>query len=115
MHITEADALRTYPELAKLIDLRRSGWRFAHWIEDNVQLGITGSHSVREFTDALFIADRTTVLAVRMLADQPGARGGLIWKYHGALTDAVDELLTLPRPGEPGAPSLIISGGSLDI
>jgi hypothetical protein len=37
------------------------------------------------------------------------APNNLVWTIDGAFGDVVGELLSLPRPGEPGAPSLLIA------
>jgi hypothetical protein len=114
--ITEEDAVCRYPELARLIALRDTGWTFRVWVENGCTIGIVGSRSAREFTDALFIAGRHDVRAVRLLADAPGVRGGIVWDYSGSLADTVDELVALPTPGERLAPRLIIArGGLLDL
>ena len=110
--ITEADALSRYPELQALVTIRRAGWLFRP-IEDNGELiGIAGSCSRRQFTDAIFVFDRTNVCAARVLDESYG--GGCVWKKEGSdLHEMVHELLGLPEPGELGAPSLVIRTGLL--
>jgi len=44
---------------------------------------------------------------MRLLADAPGDRGGLVWERSGALANTAAALLELPAPGHPGAPALI--------
>lgn len=60
-------------------------------------------------------AIRADTLAVRLLADAPGARGGLVWQLAGALADTAAALLELPAPGEKGAPSLILAVTGLSV
>lgn len=108
--ITEADAIRAYPELAQLYTFRDAGWRFLPITDDDGQLGgLVGTRHWPGHTDALWIYGRTDTLAVRLLADAPGARGGLVWKRSGALADTAAALLELPAPGQPGAPSLVLA------
>ncbi len=108
--ITETDAIRAYPELARLYEFRDAGWRFLPITDDDGQLeGFVGTRHWPGHTDALWIYDRTDTLAVRLLAEAPGARGGLVWQRSGALADTVAAMLELPAPGDPGAPSLILA------
>ena len=105
--ITEADALRRYPELHQLLTIRRAGWIFRLIDDANGELvGLSGSYSRQRYTDALFIFDRTNVAAARVLDDTYG--GGCVWKKEGAdLQQVVTDLLGLPEPGTPGAPTLV--------
>lgn len=106
--ITEADAVRAYPELAQLAVIRDAGWRFRHLLDDDGQLyALVGARHWPGHTDALWILGRTETYAVRLLADAPGARGGLVWERSGALADTAAALLELPAPDQPGAPTLI--------
>ncbi len=108
--ITEADAIRAYPELAQLTTLRDTGWRFLPLTDDHGQLhGLVGVRHRPGHTDALWIYDRTDTLAVRLLADAPGAPGGLLWQRAGALTDTATALMELPDPGQPSAPALLLA------
>lgn len=106
MSITEADALRLYPELRELVTVREAGWVFRP-IQDGDELGgIAGSFSRQQYTDALFILDRTSVSAARVLDDAYG--GGCVWSKEGSdLQEVVYELLGLPEPGAVGAPFLV--------
>lgn len=107
--ITAADAIRAYPELARLAACRDAGWHFLPLTDDDGQLGgLVGVRHWPGHTDALWIYGRTDTLAVRLLADAPGARGGLVWQRSGALGDTAAALLELPAPGQPGAPSLVL-------
>jgi hypothetical protein len=105
--ITEADALRRFPELCELVTVREAGWIFRPIQEDGGELGgIAGSHSRQQYTDGLFIFDRTNVNAARVLDDAYG--GGCFWSRQGSdLQEVVRELLGLPEPGAPGAPILV--------
>jgi hypothetical protein len=105
--ITSADAVRLYPELQELVMVRDAGWFFRPIQEAGGPLeGIAGSFSRQQYTDALFIFDRTNVSAARVLDDAYG--GGCVWSKEGAdLQEVVHELLGLPEPGQAGAPSLV--------
>jgi len=105
--ITEADALRRFPELCELVTVREAGWIFRPIQDYDGELGgIAGSYSRQRYTDGLFIFDRTNVNAARMLDDAYG--GGCVWSKEGSdLQEVVHELLGLPEPGAPGAPGLV--------
>ncbi len=104
--IRDAEAVRLYPELQALIDVRQAGWVFRAMQDNGAPVGIAGSLSRQQYTDALFIFDRTNVSAARVLDDAHG--GGCVWSKEGSdIREVVDELLGLPEPGEPGAPSLV--------
>lgn len=105
--ITNFEAVRLYPELQHLADARENGWRFRNIQEPGGPLeGISGSFSRQEFTDAIFVFDRTNVTAARVLAEEYG--GGCVWsKEGGDLEEIVFELLGLPEPDAPRAPRLV--------
>src|SRR3979490_1174895 len=66
--ITEADALRRFPELQELVTVREAGWYFRPIQANGGELeGILGSYSREQYTDALFLFDRTNVSAARVL------------------------------------------------
>lgn len=106
--ITEADALREFPELSALLAIREAGWNFYHLRNpDGSLLAVAASRSQQRYTDALLIYDRTHVVANRLLDPEFG--GGVVWfKDGGGLREVVTDLVALPAPGEPGAPSLVI-------
>jgi hypothetical protein len=105
--ITEADALRRFPELSPLVTIREAGWTFRPMHDDQGRLiGISGSWSRRQYTDAIFVFDRTHVAAARVLADEYG--GGCVWMRDGTdIQEVVTDLLALPEPGASGAPTLV--------
>jgi hypothetical protein len=111
-NITEADALRQFPELSTLVTLRRTGWIFRPIEQHGELVGLAGSYSRRQYTDAIFVFDRTNVSAARVLDEAYG--GGCVWKKErSGLREVVHELLVLPEPGEPGAPILVTRSGLL--
>lgn len=100
MNVIEADAVRLFPELAKLALLPRAGWRFQPIAEDGWPVCLVGWRTLGGATDVLWIFDRTDCLAVRLLPD------GLVWEHTGGLATCVEEVLALPGPGEPAGPRL---------
>jgi hypothetical protein len=112
MDITEEQALRRFPELRELVTVRQAGWKFRLIGDRDKGLdGIVGSYSRKQYTDALWIYDVSTVIGVRILDDQLG--GGTVWsKDDGTLPEVVQELLGLPEPDDRLAPKLV-KGSSL--
>lgn len=103
---SDAEAVRQHPELQALVTARQAGWVFRVMIEDGDPVGIAGSFNRQQYTDAIFIFDRTNVSAARVLDDWYG--DGCVWSKEGSdLQEVVYELLGLPEPGEPGAPYLV--------
>ncbi|MGW5052490.1 hypothetical protein [Actinokineospora sp. NPDC004072] len=110
--ITEASAVARFPELAELVALRTSGWRFRPLADERgALLCIAGCRCHRMHTDALYLFDRTRVVGVRLLE---GDGGGVVWLRDGSdLAEIVRDLVSLPAPGEPGAPNLVIRSTAL--
>jgi hypothetical protein len=110
--ISDAEAVRLYPELQALITIRATGWIFRGLMENGQPVGIAGSYSRQQYTDALFIFDRTNVSAARILGDADG--GGCVWSKEASdLQEVVHELLGLPDPGNRGAPHLVMRSSLL--
>jgi hypothetical protein len=86
---------------SELVTVRKAGWVFRPIQDSGGELeGIAGSYSREQYTDALFVFDRTNVSAARVLDDAYG--GGCVWSTEGSdLQEVVRELLGLPKPGEP--------------
>ncbi|WNV85038.1 hypothetical protein [Umezawaea sp. Da 62-37] len=104
--IVEQEAVRQYPELHTLVVARRSGWIFRTLVESGQTVGIAGSLSRQQYTDAIFVFDRSNVSAARVLDDTYG--GGCVWcRERADLEEVVTDLLGLPEPGESGAPNLV--------
>ncbi|CRK61694.1 hypothetical protein [Alloactinosynnema sp. L-07] len=111
-HISEGDALARFPELAELVILRRRGWTFHPLGQHDDLIGIAATLSRRQYTDALFVFDRRHIVASRIVNDDHG--GGIVWVKDGSdLTELTRDLLALPPPDAPGAPSLLIRTKSL--
>jgi hypothetical protein len=105
--ITEAEALRLYPELQAVVVVRQAGWTFAQHIIDN-EPALVGYYNWPTFIDAVWIFERNRCIGLRMVDEAPGTAGGTVWQYEGAIDEVIHELLSLPAPGERLAPSLII-------
>jgi hypothetical protein len=104
--ITDAEAVRLYPELQVLVTARQAGWTFRELVENDQPVGIAGSYSRQQYTDAIFVFGRNNISAARVLDDAYG--GGCVWSREGTdLQEVVTDLLGLPEPGESGAPSLV--------
>jgi len=103
------EALRRFPELQGLVTVREAGWFFRALANEHAELeGIVGSYNRAQYTDALWIYDRTKVIGVRVLDERYG--GGTVWvKESGDLEEVVQELLALPEPGQRLAPHLVIA------
>jgi hypothetical protein len=112
MEITEEQALRRFPELRELVTVRQAGWNFRLIGDPDKGLeGIVASYSQKQYTDALWIYDVSTVIGVRILDDRFG--GGTVWsKDDGTLPEVVLELLGMPEPDSRLAPKLV-KGSSL--
>lgn len=112
--ITRDDALRRYPQLRALLELSQSSqWTF-RYVENGAGevVALAGSRSLQRYTDAIFILGPSEVGAARVLDEAYG--GGCVWKREGGdLQEVIYDLLALPEPGQPGAPSLVTSGGLL--
>jgi hypothetical protein len=105
--ITNAEAIRRYPELHALLTARQAGWIFRTIAQDGQPVSIYGSYSRQQYTDALVISDRTHVTAARVLNDTSGG-GGCAWSKEGAdLDEIVHDLLALPEPDDRLAPKLV--------
>jgi hypothetical protein len=111
--VSDAVAIARYPELAQLVAIRQVGWIFRPLHDEADQLiGIAGSWTRQRYTDALLIFDRNHVITSRVLADGHG--DGCVWMREGNdIQEAITDLLALPEPGQPGAPSLAIRVSSL--
>ncbi|MBC6450540.1 hypothetical protein [Actinokineospora xionganensis] len=107
-----ASSITRFPELAELAALRDNGWQFRLLHDDNGELVcVACSRNHGAHTDAVFVFDRTHVVASRVLTEE---HGGVVWLKDGTdLVEVVRELVNLPAPGEPGAPSLVIRGSAL--
>jgi hypothetical protein len=97
-------AIAAFPELACLLDLVKSGWRFTSVLNNGE---VTSVHGLRVWPQGW--ADAIGVLYT---TDSQGLRanhaGDVVWKREGGLVDVVTGLLELPAPDERLAPRLAI-------
>jgi hypothetical protein len=103
--ISNDDAVRTFPQLARLVEIKEAGWIFRPFPDENGMLvGLVDWHTEGDTTDALWVFGRDQCRAARVTL---GYGGGVVWEYGGDLETSVDELLALPQPGERSAPRLV--------
>jgi hypothetical protein len=102
--VSEAEALRTFPELITLRTLKAAGWKFRTRLDEADQLvGIDGWHDwPGGWRDGLGIRSSTDACGIRKFGDD------LVWDFSGTLSDVLAELLVLPRPGDRTAPRLVV-------
>jgi hypothetical protein len=100
--ISEADAIRAYPELDALRMIRDGGWVFRPRLDESGELvGLDGWHDwPGGWRDTIGINSSTDACAGRASGDE------MVWAVEGTLTDVVAELLVLPAPSDPTAPRL---------
>jgi hypothetical protein len=88
-----------------LLVIRDAGWTFLPQEAGCDQLD--GFRAWPEgWCDGIRIRSSSDVLAIRTNPDHD-----LVWDCTGTLVDIITELLTLPSPGDPTAPRLIIGSG----
>lgn len=94
------------PRTRRAGDTTAAGWCFRLILDNDNQPGcLVGSYSRERYTDAIFVYDETHTAAARVLDD-----GGCVWKTESrSVAEVVHDLLGLPEPGMPGAPSLVIA------
>lgn len=101
----ERAAVAAFPELLRLIELRRDcDWTLQpiRSVGGDVEL-VAGARVWPDgWNEAIAIWDTTNVRAFRYNPD-----GGEVWSREGTLVDVIDSLIDLPAPGEPGAPTLV--------
>ncbi|MDQ4023979.1 MAG: hypothetical protein M3217_00590 [Actinomycetota bacterium] len=100
--ITRGDAIREYPELELLADLRAAGWLFRPLTDPQSPEGVVGVWPRPGYTDILFIYDQDQVEGVRVLTNTPDGKGKIIWSQTGPLAVTVNALLGLPEPPHAG-------------
>lgn len=105
--ISNDDAVRAFPQLARLVEIKQAGWAFRPFADENGTLiGLVGWHSQGDTTDALWVFSHDHCRAARLIL---GHGGGITWEYGGELGTCVDELIALPQPGERTVPRLVRS------
>lgn len=109
-----ADTLILPPELTALVKLRTAGFRLT--AVKTPEGEITRVDGIRVTPDPFQPeADWVEMVAVKSATDAKGLRQNpddeTVWRHEGSVVEIVDYLLDLPKPGAPGAPSLVISRG----
>ncbi|GGP86816.1 hypothetical protein [Saccharothrix coeruleofusca] len=106
-------ALRRWPALLSLLELRGSGWR---WMpppldDDGSPVELHGLRlwPASPIVDALRVRNDTDARAIRM-----DDEGGLLWQRDGDLVAVLDAVVGLPPPWHRHAPRLVI-GSAPDV
>ncbi|NGY59408.1 hypothetical protein G7043_10775 [Lentzea sp. NEAU-D13] len=110
--MSDAAAIRAFPALAGLIAIRDAGWTFVH---RDVVAGVpTQVDGYRvwpgDWIDAVRVRDEGDAMALRTDGDEPP---GIVWERTGSLPHIVEELLSLPAPGDRLAPRLVVVTGPM--
>lgn len=110
MTVTDADltALRAFPGLQRLLDLRESNeWFFQPVLIDG-ELALVAGVRIWPggWSDAIAIRDETDAKGLRC-----DPAGGVVWNREGGVTEVLDVLLELPAPHKPNAPRLVKAQG----
>lgn len=108
---SDTAAIRAFPALAALLAIRDAGWTFVH---RDVVAGVpTQVDGYRVWPggwiDAVRVRDEDDAMALRTDGDEPP---GIVWERTGSLVRIVEELLSLPAPGDRLAPRLVVATGS---
>jgi hypothetical protein len=67
---------------------------------------LVGSFGWHGFYDRIHIWAEDEAVAARERNDHRPYIGNVVWSYDGATADVAQALLGLPKPGEPGAPTI---------
>jgi hypothetical protein len=107
--ISQAEAIRAYPELDALRMIRDEGWRFRPQLDESGELvGLDGWQDwPGGWRDAIGIKASTDSCAIRLHCDE------MVWDVVGTLADVVAELLVLPAPSDRTAPRLVVGSAPL--
>ncbi|GAB2674355.1 hypothetical protein GCM10027271_38990 [Saccharopolyspora gloriosae] len=90
-------AVRAYPELAGLNDLRSAGWSFRAFADDEGEIGgLVGWRDAATCMDVLWIFDQDDCRAARFLPAATAAPGEMVWNRTGDLATCVAAVLGLP-------------------
>ncbi|MQA09963.1 MAG: hypothetical protein GEU98_15695 [Pseudonocardiaceae bacterium] len=92
---------------AALEQARRLGFRFTCLSDDYGITALCGERPrVGGAIDMCMITDIHEALAMRFRLDNHGRTdGGPVWKRRGTVAEVIADLLALPPPGAPGAPT----------
>lgn len=106
--ITTEYVLGYFPDLHELVTRRSASWTFRATFDDNGGLkSVVLNRLTDEYIDSFFVIDKDHVIATRILTDEE--HGGCVWSRQGAdMKEIAAELVALPEPGEPDAPTKIL-------
>jgi hypothetical protein len=98
-------ALREFPELQHLADLRDADWNFLPTLVDGKLIEVHGFLTwPRGWADAVRVRYTTDAAGLRIDCD-----GGITWTREGTLAEVVQGLISLPAPGDRLAPGLVFA------
>jgi hypothetical protein len=105
--ITAEYVLGYFPELHELVTRRPGSWTFrATFDGDGGLKSVVLNRLAGDYTDTFFVVDKH-IVAMRILTDDE--HGGCVWSKQGAdMKKIAAELVALPEPGEPGAPTEVL-------
>jgi len=108
-----ADTIALPAELNALVELRDAGFRLTPVVTDGEVSRVDGMRVTADPFQPE--ADWVDVIMVNSATDAKGLRQNpddeTVWLREGDVVHVVSGFLDLPRPGAPGAPSLVISRG----
>lgn len=67
---------------------------------------VVGSYGWHGYFDRIHVWGEDEAVAARERSDHRPFSGNVVWSYEGSAVDTALALLELPKPGEPGAPTL---------
>ena len=98
-------ALREFPELQHLADLRDADWNFLPTVVDGELTEVHGFLTwPGGWADAVRVRHTTDAAGLRIDCD-----GGITWTREGSLTEVIQGLISLPAPSDRLAPRLVFA------
>ncbi|MFC6091751.1 hypothetical protein [Saccharothrix lopnurensis] len=93
--IANDDAVRAFPQLARLVQIKEAGWAFCPFPDERgAPVGLVGWQSAGDTTDALWIFDRDRCRAARLIL---GSEDRIDWEHIGDPEPRTPQMTTGPR------------------
>jgi len=90
-----------------LLELTKRGFHFQPVRDAQGEITLlVGSYGWHGFYDRIHIWAEDEALAAREMSDYRPFSGNIVWSVDGATADVAQALLALPKPGDPGAPTI---------